>query len=165
MSKVTKKHIIIGVIGITAIIVTSYLYSQYKKIMDYDFKFKSITKSKLLRGNIITFNIFFDYINKSDIGLKIVEQDNEAFVNGNLLFTFKNKQENLILPNSSNVISANITLLLSDIVKVLGNDVSNLLIDKSKINIDVKINMKIEKFGIKIPIKFVYKSKLSDYLG
>ena len=81
--KIEKKYIIAGALAV----VSTFLalgYLQYKKLMNYKISFKNL-KIKTLSATNISFDIFLNFTNNSNLKFEIIEQQSKIY-STNLVF-------------------------------------------------------------------------------
>lgn len=163
MKPQVKKWIIYGTLGaISLVLLAGYL--QYRKLMNYAIKFKGI-KIKQLTANIFNFDLFINFTNNSDINFEISEQDYKVFLNDKFVTKIVNKTPTTILPASTSVIPVNVNFNPSEVLKLLGSNLTTILVSPEKITIKVDVKLKVSLYGIKVSIPYVYVATLKELMA
>ena len=162
--KITKTHIVVGVIGLLSIS-AAYAYYTYKKIMDYDLGFKGI-KVNSITAKLINMNVFLNFTNKANQKIEIVEQDYKVYLNDKFVTTATNKSTNVIDPKSTSVIGVNVSFDPSVVLGVLKASAINILLHPEQQVVKIDMNLKVKIWGIKFSIPYIYNitiKEIQDY--
>lgn len=163
MTPKVKKWIIYGTLGaISVALLVGYL--QYEKLMNYIIKFKGI-KVKTLTAKVFNFDVFINFTNKSDIKFDIIEQDYKVYLNDKFVTKLANPGVTQILPNSTNVIGVNVNFNPSEVLSLLGKNVTSILLKPETINVKIDIKLKVSLYGIKVAIPYVYAATLKEMMA
>lgn len=167
--KIEKKYIIAGAIGLVTI-TGALLYLQYKKLMNYVIKFKTL-KVKTLTANLVNFDIFLNFTNNSNLAFDIVEQDYKVYLNGELVTKMVNRSNNHISANKTNgvdtslsVIGVNVSFNPTKVLQTLGKNWISILIHPETVRLKVEVKMKVSLYGIKFSIPYTYEGTLKSIL-
>lgn len=159
----TKKLLIYGTLG--AISVALLLgYIQYQKLMNYVIKFKGI-KIKQLTANVFNFDLFINFTNNSDIKFEITEQEYKVFLNDKFVTKLVNNLPTTIVPLSTNVIPVNVNFNPTEVLKLLGSNITTILLSPEKITLKVDIKLKVKLYGIPVSIPYVYVATLKELMA
>lgn len=161
--QVQKKYLVAGAIGIVSL-TAAFAYLQYKKIMNYAITLKSI-KVKKVALNIIDFDIFLNFLNKSDLLFTIENQTYNIYINNVFVTKIENLNPVTIQKTSSSIIPLNISINPQQVLDKLGKNAINLLIEASKINLKVDVKLKVKLFGIKVSIPYLYETTLKQLMS
>lgn len=162
MEAKTKKYLVAGIIG--AVTITgALLYLQYKKMMNYVLKFRSI-KGKKFSANAIDFDLFLNFTNNADIGFTIKSQLYNVYVNDVFITKIENSSPLVIKPKDTSILGINIALNPKDIMNKLGTKALGLLItpDKFMIKLDMKLRVQLYIFTVNIP--YTYQTTLKQIM-
>ena len=162
MNPKTKKYIIAGALGVISIAAAA-AYLQYKKLMDYTIKFKTIRVNKASM-NLFDFNLFLNFINKSNVEFVIESQVYNAYINNVFVTKLENQVLNKIAAKSTNVIGLNVKFNPNQVLDKIGKNAVSLLAsaDKTIIKIDIKLKVKLWFFRVNIP--FIYEDSLKNMM-
>jgi len=160
--KIEKKHIAIALIGLITI-TGAIFYAQYRRIMDYVIKFKGV-KIKTLSGKNVNFDLFLSFTNKSDIKFEISEQEYKVYLNDKFVTKIVNYGKTIILPKSTSVLGLNIAFNPSDVLNILGENITALLVTPEKMTLKADIKLKVSLYGIKFSIPYTYTSTIKSLL-
>lgn len=163
MKPKVKKWIIYGTLGAVSLLLLAG-YLQYKKLMDYAIKFKGI-KIKQLSATIFNFDLFINFTNNSDINFVITEQDYKVFLNDKFVTKIVNKTPTTILPATTSIIPVNVNFNPSEVLKLLGSNLTTILVTPEKITVKVDVKLKVSLYGIKISIPYVYIATLKELMA
>ena len=167
--KIERKHIIAGAIGLVTI-TGALLYLQYKKLMNYVIKLKTL-KVKTLTANLISFDIFLNFTNNSNLAFDIVEQDYKVFLNGEPVVKMLNRSINRIAANKTNgvdtsvsVIGVNVAFNPTKVLQLLGKNWISILTKPETVKLKVEVKLKASSYGFKFSIPYVYEGTLKSIL-
>jgi LEA14-like dessication related protein len=162
--KARTKYIIAGAIGVVSI-AGALAYLQAKKIMNYTLKFMGMRKITLQNG-VLSFNIYYDYTNKADIDVTLLEQEYEVYVNDVYITTLKNYAPNVLKASQTSEIGIGVELNLKDLSKKIGSDYAKMVALPSQVRILTVMKWKVKVLGfIKMPVKYPYEVTLKEILG
>jgi LEA14-like dessication related protein len=129
--------------------VVSYFINQLLKISKADFLFSGV-KIKSITLNKIELIAYFKTINEGTASVTISKQEYDVFLNGKYVSRMKSTEPITIKPGE-NIIPFDVTIGLADALKAGWSNLSQILTDKSKVNITIK-GTRDMKIGF-IPIK------------
>lgn len=156
--KIEKKHIIIGGLSVISVALGT-MYWQYTRLMDYVIGFNKIKPNKI-NTDLVDFNLYLNFKNKSDVKMVIESQDYNVYVNDKFITKASNAIPQTIEAKIPSVIAVNVrfnpslagTNLLSALLQ-MGN---------TKIKIDMKLKVKLWFFHVNIP--YVYETTIKDLI-
>jgi LEA14-like dessication related protein len=160
--KIEKKYIIAGALAV----VSTFLalgYLQYKKLMNYKISFKNL-KIKTLSATNISFDIFLNFTNNSNLKFEIIEQQSKIYINNNFVSDLVNTAVNTIEPKATSVIGTNVSFNPTAILSSLNKSFASVLLNPSSILVKIDLKMKVKLYGIKISIPFVYENTLKGII-
>lgn len=134
MSK-TGKIIIWTLIGVL-IAVVSYLVAQLIKVKNAVMTYAGV-KIKSLSLNKIELTAYFKSINTGTATVTLSHQEYDVYLNGKFVTHMKYSQPFVIKPGV-NIMPLEVSANVGDIVKAGAASISNILTDKSKVNITLK---------------------------
>lgn len=148
-------------IGAGAVVLAVIAYIQYKKFMDFELTFNSVKINKLNLSSI-NIDVFFNFINKSNIEVKLESQKYDIYFNDIYITTATNNLGNLVKANSTSVIGANINItdLKSIVSKFKGQGVLNLLTNLNTSTIKIVEKIKVKVYGIPYTVNYTYEIPL-----
>ena len=157
--KTSTKYIIAGSIALISI-TGAFAYLQIKKLTSNIFGFRNLVINKLSLSNT-DLNIFFKYLNNSDLTFTIKKQTYDIYINGKYITTASNKLDNVIRPKQESIIGVNVSFNPKEVFSNLG---LNALDTK---NMVLKIVMRIKiKFGfISFTVPYTYEDSLKNMMG
>lgn len=156
-TKMLIGFLIIGTItGITATVL--YFRKQAKLLKDYDYKIKGV-KVNTLRANFVSFILYLEFINKSDIDVEVLSQKYKIYANGERISSINVNKPITIKGNKSTIIPLNIEFDPKKIFDAAIINIVNIMSRKDRIKIrtvgflDVKAGpVRIKNF----PVDFTY---------
>lgn len=157
--KTSTKYIIAGSIALVSIM-GALTYLQVKKLSSNIFGFRNLIINKLSLNNI-DLNIYFKYLNNSDLTFTIKKQTYNIYINGKYLTTASNKLDNVIKTKQESIIGVNVAFNPKEVFSNLGLEA----LDTK--NMVIKIVMKIKiKFGfISFTFPYTYEDSLKNMMG
>jgi LEA14-like dessication related protein len=163
MNASTKKYVIAGAIGAVTI-AGALAYLQYKRLMNYEIKFKSLKPKKLVFDNF-DFDIFVDFKNKSDVTFTIEKQVYTAFINDIFVTKIENLSSVTLPANAVTPMGLNVKFNPKDVLSKIGSNAVNLVLnaDKTIIKVECKLKVKLWFFTINIP--YVYQESLKNMIN
>ncbi len=162
ISETNKKYLIVAGIGVVSIF-GAIAYWQYKKLTDYSVKFKRAKLNKLDR-NELNFDVLFSFFNKSSIAFKIIRQDYEVFINNVLIAKIKSDKPVEIAKKSSTHLSLNFAVNPSYLKQQFGENVFLLAKNYAKLQVKIKMELKLKAFGISFKFPYEYVDTLENML-
>lgn len=160
MMKIERKHIIVGALAIVSVALAG-LYWQYTKIMKYCISFKGLKLKSIGLGKI-DFDLFLNFMNKSDLNFTIKSQEYTAYLNDVKVANVKNNLGVEIKANSTNVIPLNVVISTQNVKNLLATNLLNIVKDTSSGKIKVDIKLKVSIYGITFSIPYVYESTIKE---
>ena len=140
-----KKYIIPVLSGVALL---TLAYGARQLYLLYNAKFRVIkTKIKNISSNDISITMYGELENKSDISAVVNGQHYNVFFNKELVSTINAKDVIHINSNGKTIIPISISFNPLAILKTGLSNLANLLLDRTKINIDIKGQLSI-KAGI-----------------
>lgn len=155
-----KKWLIVGTLGVVSIAL-ALGYLQYKKIMNYVIKFNGV-KIKTLSAQLINFDLFLTFTNKSDVKFEISEQDYKVYLNNKFVTHLQNAGLTTILPKSDSVLGINVAFNPKDVLSLLGQNLLEIVITPEKYTLKVEIKLKVSVYGIKVSIPYTFVSTIKE---
>lgn len=160
-----SKIIIATTVVLTGLVIGGiWLKKQVSKILDYKLTFKNI---KLISATPkrVSFNVFFDFLNKSDININLSEQVYDIYINDKLVNTLSNYSENILAKNSVSPIGFNVDLDFNEINKTIKMDYTKMLLNPKDVLIKIDMKWKAKLGFIKVPVGYVWETNLKEILG
>jgi LEA14-like dessication related protein len=159
-----NKKVWYAIAGVAVAGLSVWGYRQYKLFMDFSLAFKKVRVNKLSKGNL-NLDLFFDFTNKSSIKIYLLSQNYDIFINNKYITSLSNKMTNVINPKSVSTIGVNVNVNISDVIKKIGPEASNILLNPEKVNIKIQ-----EKFVAKVgllskTINHTYEDTLKNMMG
>lgn len=162
--KARTKYIIAGAIGVVSI-AGALAYLQAKKIMNYTLKFMGIRMVTFQNG-MLKFNIYYDYTNKADIDVTLLEQEYDIYINDVFITTLKNYAPNTLKASQTSEIGIGVELNLKDLSKKIGKNYAQMVALPSQVKILTVMKWKVKVLGfIRIPVKYPYEVTLKEVLS
>jgi LEA14-like dessication related protein len=159
-----KKHYVALAIGLVTF-TGALAYLQYKRIMNYDWKFKKV-KVKTLNQKLVSFDVFLLFTNKSDLRLDIKEQEYKIYINDIYVSRASNGISNIIKAKTTSEIGVNVAFDPMVVAGLLKTNYLSMLANPSAIILKVDIKMKVGLWflTIDLPISVSFTMKeLVDY--
>ena len=154
------KYIIAGLIGVVTI-TGALAYVQYKKLMEYAFKFKGI-KVRTITKNLISFDAFMLFTNNSNLIIHLEEQEFKVYLNDQYVTRLSNGMTNIIKAKGTSEIGLNVAFDPTLVLNTLKLNWVTMLIAPEKTTIKIDGTMKVKVFGFvraKIPYTYTYTLK------
>lgn len=129
--------------------------------MNYCIKLKAI-KVRKVSINIVDFDLFLNFTNKSSAGFTILSQHISIYINNKFISKVVNNSPNIILPNSTSIVGANVKFSPQELGNVLKSNAINLLTNWDKITIKADIKMRVKLWFFTVNIPYVYESTLKE---
>lgn len=161
--KIERKYIVAGLLGIVSFALAAG-YLAYKKLMDYTLGFKSI-KVKKVSIKLIEFDVFLNFLNKSNLGFDIIEQEYKVYMNDKFVSKVVNYSTTKILPNATSVIGVNVKFDPRVVLKVIGKDFKDLILKPDQYIIKTDMKLKVNFYGFKVSIPYVYEDTLKNFIS
>ena len=163
MNSKVKKYIIVGLLG--AISFTAmFAYLQYKKVMDYVIALQSI-KFKKIAIDFLSFDIFLNFTNNSNIGFDIESQNYNVYVNDVFVLKAENNSSIKVSPKSTSIIGVNVQGNPKKALTNLGFSTLSLVSTPEKIIVKVDVKLKVRIFKIPFNIPYVYVDNLKNIMA
>jgi Neuraminidase (sialidase) len=160
--KLEKRLWITGLIGLLSV-TGAYMYYQVNKILSYTLNFKGV-KNVSSSNKALNFTIWYEYTNKANIDVTLVDQQYEIYINNQYLTTLTNFVPNTLIGSQPSIIDVNVSLTADDFKKLKLNYAQLILAPKT---VEIKTIMKWKvKYGIfKFPVTYPYILNLKQILG
>lgn len=158
-----KKWVIVGALSVISISL-GIIYLQYRKLMDYTIKLKGV-KFKSLSQSLISFDLFLNFTNNSDLKFDIVGQEYKIYINDTFVTKLSNMIASKILPKSPNVIGINVSFNPTDVLGLLKKNMASILLNPEKVKIKLDLKLKVMMYGFKLSIPYVYESNLKEMMS
>lgn len=162
MKPEVKKWLIVGGLGVVSIAL-AIGYLQYKKIMNYVLKFKSV-KIKKINEKIVDFDLFLFFTNKSDAKFTISEQEYKVYLNDQYVTKLVNSANAIILPKSDSVVGVNVTFQPKEVLDILKQNIFSIITTPEKFTLKVDMKFKVSVYGIKVSIPYTYISTIKELI-
>lgn len=163
MKPEVKKWLIVGGLGVVSIAL-AIGYLQYKKIMNYVLKFKSV-KIKKINEKIIDFDLFLFFTNKSDAKFTISEQEYKVYLNDQYVTKLVNSANTIILPKSDSLVGVNVTFQPKEVLDILKQNIFSIITTPEKFTLKVDMKFKVSIYGIKVSIPYTYISTIKELMA
>lgn len=150
-----KKLLLIGG-GLLAIIGVS-AYENFKKLLEYAITFNRI-EVRTAKIDNVNFDLFVNFVNKSNLVLTVVSQQYFAYVNNTLIATITSKTEQKINALTTSVIKTNVILNPTLVGKTIGLEF--LQGNEIKLNVKILFAVRISVFTITVP--YIYTTTLKE---
>jgi|688.fasta_scaffold43162_5 LEA14-like dessication related protein len=160
--KIKGKYIIAGALGVISIAL-ALGYLQYKKLMNYTLGFKGIKLNKA-SATELNFDLFLNFVNKSNLKFDVIEQDYSIYINDVFLTKAVNYSTNTVLPSSASVMGVNINFNPAQAYKNLKGGFATMLLSPQMLKLKIDIKLKVKLYGIKISIPIVHETTLKEIL-
>jgi LEA14-like dessication related protein len=161
MAKVKKKYIIAGILGVISVF-GAIAYLQIKKLLEnFDWEFKKI-KVRTLTPNLISFDVFLEFINGSDVSFNIVNQEYKIFINNEYVSRGSNGMNNIIQKRSRSQLGVNVAFDPKVVLEQLKINAVDLLTASEKIWIKVEMKFKVKIGPIPFTIPYTYEVNLKE---
>lgn len=158
--KIEKKHLIAGLIGLVTI-TGAVAYLQYKKLMNYTIKFKTI-KVNSISVQLIDFNLFINFTNNSELKFDIIEQEHNVYINDKFVSKVTSNNPIQISPKSTSVLMVNVKFNPTEVFHMLGKNIVDILTKADTVNVKIDMKFKVKMYGIKLSIPYTYLSNLKE---
>ncbi len=128
-----KRGLIIALIIAALMVIGSYLYMQYRKLIDADWTLAGKRLKKFGLDRVIV-EVLYDIDNKGDLEITVSEQSYDVFLNGRFISKVQNTDDVRIKARSISRMPLTVEVKTADFMRVLGSNWQALLLgDKSKI--------------------------------
>lgn len=134
MSKIGK--IIIGFLVAILVAVISYLVTQLNKISKAPFTYAGMKINSISFAKIDLI-VYFKLLNTGTASVTISKQEYDVYLNGKIVSHMKYSEPFTISPGE-NIVPTEVTIRLADAVRAGIANLSDIINDKSKINIALK---------------------------
>ena len=158
-----KKWIIVGGLSVISFAL-GVAYLQYRKLMNYLIKLKGI-KIKAISSSVFDFDLFLNFTNNSDLKFDIVGQEYKVYINDAFVTKLSNKGVINIFPKVTNTIGVNVNFNPTEVFRLLGKNMSSILLSPEKITIKLDLKLKVVLYGITLSIPYVYLSNLKEMMA
>jgi hypothetical protein len=159
---VTGKEILAG-IGIAFAVTGGILAYQFYRLQKFTLKPKGIERFSASM-NKISFDVYFDFINNSDLQIALAYQNYQIFINDKLITTIESKTPQVIYANGSSVLKVSVELSPRDLLKKLGSSNINNILKFREQNLKIESQMGVNYLGFTIPITTTLQNKIQEWL-
>jgi LEA14-like dessication related protein len=156
--KKRRLYIAAGVVSIFAVIGV-FGYIQYKKLMDYCIGVKRVQVNNIGLNNI-NFNIWFTFLNKSNVTFTLISQTYKVYLNDKYITTLSNKSPNVVKSEQTSEIALNVDINPKSVFKEMGMGVFDMAMNYKKIMVKLDMKMKVKVLGITVSVPYVYEDTL-----
>jgi len=163
MKPTTKKYIIAGSLAVVSVALMA-AYLQYKKLMNYVIKVRSV-KVKSVSISNINLDLLLNFINKSSVTFTIKNQKYDVYINGSLAAKLKNDVPVLITKESENPLLINVSINPKSVFDKNKINAADFLINQDKIIIKVDIKLQVKIWLLTFNIPYVYEESLKGMLS
>ncbi|MEI6184444.1 MAG: hypothetical protein WCP65_02880 [Bacteroidota bacterium] len=111
------------------------------------------------------FDLFMNFKNQSALKIDITSTSANVYLNNNFVTSIQNSIPQTIQPESTSVLGFNCVLNPDKVLKILGNNSSDLLLHREKVMIKVDAKIKIKFYFINVSIPYVYETNLKDMMA
>jgi LEA14-like dessication related protein len=161
MAKIKKKYVIASVIGLVTVF-GAIAYLQIKKLLEnFKWEFKKV-KVRTLTPTLISFDVFLEFLNASDISFHIVNQEYKVFVNNEYITRGSNGMDNVIAKRSVSQLGVNIAFDPKVVIKQLKINAIDMLTKPESVNIKVEMNFRIKVGFIGFNVPYTYEVDLKE---
>ena len=129
------KIIVFSLVAILIAVIT-YILTQLGKISKATFKYVGVQINKFTLQKI-EIRVFLSLVNEGSLSVTISNQQYDVFLNDKFISHIKNPVPFKIKPGT-NIMPLDVFINTSDILKAGWSNLSELLLDKSKVNITLK---------------------------
>ena len=164
MINLNKKYYwIAGLIGAVSL-TGGYMYLQVKKILDYTLGFVGVSNVKATTQDIsMTFK--YEYQNKANIDITIVEQEYLIYINEVYIATLKNVVPNVLYGGKKSEINVDLKLNYKEVANILKVNYLSLVALPQNVKIKTVMKWKVKYGLLKIPITYPYEVTLKEVLS
>lgn len=149
----TKKQKLIAIsLGLVSIFAGA-AYIQIQKALKYALKFKEFRVKKINLSEI-SFDLFYDLVNKSAISFDISEIKVDVYVNGFFITKVLNKSDQKVYGNTTTTVGVNVLLEPKKLAKSLKQSAPALLLYPEKLKIKYDLEIKIKKGILRFTIPY-----------
>ena len=159
---ITGKDILTG-LGIAFAFVGGFLAYEFYRLQNFTLKPKSINRLSVSM-NKISFDVYFDFINESDLQIALAYQNYQIFINDKLITTIESKTPQVIYPNGSSVLKVSVELSPRDLLKKLGSSNINNILKFREQNLKVETQMGVDYLGFTIPITTTIQDTIQEWM-
>lgn len=158
---VARKQILTG-LGISLAAITGILAFQFYRLKNFDLTIAGIDKLMVAMSRI-TFDVYLNFVNKSDLQIAMAYQTYEVYINNKLVTTLTSKDAQVIAPKGRTTLKFSVDLSPADLIKKLGaSSLTNLLTFKQQVlKIDAKLGLKF--LFSTIPVHTVIEDKIVNW--
>lgn len=161
--KIEKKYLIAGAVAVLSV-AGALAYLQYKKIMDYTIRFKSV-KIRKISLTLFDFDVFLFFLNKSDLKFVINTQAYSVYLNGVFVTKIVNYADTTVLPKAESVLPLNVKFDPRIVLKTVQMNAVDLAVHPEKVKIKMDIKLKVSLWGLPVNIPYTYESTLKEMMA
>ena len=126
----------LGLVGTGLTIYSVYLYRQYLKLYNGEFKVVGV-KNFVMSGNKISFTLLTTLKNGGDISAVVKDQDYQVFINDKSFSRVKNSDDIKVVSNGKTTIPFYIEIDLNDLKQQGIANITNILLNQDKIKFEI----------------------------
>jgi LEA14-like dessication related protein len=162
LSKMQKWGLGIGVavLGVSAF----YVSKIAKRLQDFQLNFKKVKVTKFTK-DALDFNVYFDYVNKSEININLASQEYDVYINGVYITTMSNYAENVLRAKSTSPLGFNVKLDLPKLDQKIRTSYFDMITDPKSVLIKIDMKFKARVGIFKIPYRYIWNTNLKEILG
>jgi LEA14-like dessication related protein len=163
LSKTAKYGIwagVVALIGFSAIKIKKLV----TQLQDFELIFKKVKVNKF-NTKTLDFNVFYDYVNKSALTIKLSSQEYDIYVNGVFVTTMKNYAENVLKANETSPLGFNVSINLPELDQKIRASYYNMILDPKSVKLTFDMKFKARFGFINIPYRYKWDTNLKQILG
>jgi hypothetical protein len=142
-----------------------YFKRQIRLLKQTCFTYAGGTIKKLSLRDAL-FTIYINVKNRSDIGIKILNQEYEVLINGILILTIKKPLDVVLKAGATSKIDLDVNFSPAELIKQGVKNAQSIISNPSNLMITIKANISVgSSFVFVNNIKFETTSPLSEYLA
>jgi len=159
---ITSKDILTG-LGIAFAVTGGFLAYEFYRLQQFTLKPKAIERFSA-NMNKISFDVYLDFVNNSDLQIALAYQNYQVFINDRLITTILSKTPQVILANGSSVLKVSVELSPRDLLNKLGSsNIENILKFREQ-NLKINCQMGVMYLGFTIPITTTLQDKIQNWI-
>jgi LEA14-like dessication related protein len=159
---ITSKQILTGV-GIAFAVTGGILAYQFYRLQQFTINPKSIERFSA-NMNKISFDVYFDFKNNSDLQIALAYQNYQVYINGRLVTTIESKTPQVILANGTSLMKVSVELSPRDLLKKLGTSNLDNILKFREQNLKIDAQMGVMYLGFTIPITTTMQDKIQNWI-
>lgn len=150
----------VAVLGVTAV----YISRLAKRLQDFQLNFKKVKVTKFTK-EALDFNVYFDYVNKSEININLASQEYDVYINNIYVTTMTNYSENVLKAKSTSPLGFNVKLDLPKIDEKIRTTYFDMVVNPKEVLIRIDMRFKARVGIFKIPYRYTWNTNLKEILG